>query len=127
MYCNKCGELNPEGADYCKKCGTLLAHEIPLVQSPSISAGGLQALGNVHVTSGFSVASLVLGILGFSGICAILAIVFGAIGINQANKRVAGGKGMAVAGVVLGSVWLALEITVIIIFFAIIFSPPGII
>src|SRR5438876_1112157 len=55
-----------------------------------------------------SVASLVLGIIGIPAFCTVvtplLAIVFGVIGYNQANKAdvQAGGKGMAIAGIVCG-------------------------
>ena len=27
MYCNACGQANPDDAVYCKKCGTLIEHE----------------------------------------------------------------------------------------------------
>ncbi len=58
-------------------------------------------------TDGFSVAALVLGILPLS----LLAIIFGAVGISRCNKHEdLRGKGMAVAGLVLGIVWLAATI-----------------
>jgi len=121
MYCSKCGELNPEGSDYCKKCGAPLSHAAipPAAQPPAAPASGQQATMPARPTSGFSTASLILGILGFSGICALLAIIFGAIGINQEKRTGAGGKGMAIAGVVLGSVWIFLGIITILIFVAI--------
>jgi hypothetical protein len=47
-------------------------------------------------------ASLVLGILGFLlPLLSILALIFGGIGISRANQG-ATGKGLAVAGLVLG-------------------------
>jgi hypothetical protein len=49
-----------------------------------------------------AIASLVLGIVGmFLPILGILALIFGGIGISKANQG-ASGKGMAVAGLVLG-------------------------
>ncbi len=82
-------------------------------------------------TSGVSIASLVLGIVGiFTGIMAagcwgagallpsfrilaivlylpnILAIVFGIMGISKATKQGFSGKGLAIAGLVLGIVFL---------------------
>lgn len=61
-------------------------------------------------TSGFAVASLVLGILWLAGIGSVLAVVFGAIAIRQINQSGGrqSGKGMAVAGLVLGVVFLVL-------------------
>jgi hypothetical protein len=61
-------------------------------------------------TSGLAIASLVLGILWVCGIGALLATVFGAVAINQisqSNGKLTG-KGMAIAGLVLGIIGLAL-------------------
>lgn len=63
-------------------------------------------------TNGFAVASLVLGIAGFA-ICligAILALVFGYKARREidASNGTQTGRGMAVAGIVLGWVWVGL-------------------
>lgn len=57
--------------------------------------------------SGMAIASLVLGIIGVPMFCfvlpSLLAVVFGALGIRQCGKNpVYSGKGLAVAGLVLG-------------------------
>ena len=73
-------------------------------------------MDNSNNTSAFSIASLVLGILAIilfcvyyiSLLCAILAIIFGAIGKSK------GGRGMAVAGLVLGIISVALDVLVIV-------------
>lgn len=57
--------------------------------------------------SGMAITSLVLGIVGVPLFCfvlpSLLAVVFGAIGIRQCNKNpVYSGKGMAIAGLILG-------------------------
>lgn len=73
-------------------------------------------------TSGMAVTSLVTGIIALissfvpllnvlSFPFVILAIVFGGIGLWQTSKGAKGGKGIAVAGLVLGI--LALLITVV--------------
>lgn len=55
--------------------------------------------------SGASIASLVLGIVGCVPIITgALAIVFGIIGIRQSRNPAVGGRGMAIAGLVLGIV-----------------------
>ena len=59
--------------------------------------------------SGFAVASMVLGLLGFFAITALLAAIFGHLALAQI-KRSDGwmkGKGMALAGVILGWAWVA--------------------
>lgn len=57
-------------------------------------------------TNGFAVASLVLGILWLYWVGSILAVIFGAIALSQIKRTGDSGKGMAVAGLVLGYVGL---------------------
>jgi hypothetical protein len=67
-----------------------------------------------RATNGLAVASLVLGIIGWAlcGVGSILAIVFGAMARSQI--RSSGGRetgdGMALAGIILGSIGVALVI-----------------
>ena len=57
----------------------------------------------VQRTSGLAIASMVLGILWIYWIGSILAVIFGHIAISQAGKDpTLRGKGMAIAGLVLG-------------------------
>ncbi|MBA0124303.1 DUF4190 domain-containing protein [Haloechinothrix sp. YIM 98757] len=60
-------------------------------------------------TNGFAVASLVLGIVWFWGVGSILALVFGYVALSQIDRSAGaeGGRGMAIAGVVLGWVGVA--------------------
>lgn len=60
-------------------------------------------------TNGFAVASLVLGIVWFGGLGAILALVFGYTALSQINRSAGyeGGRGMAIAGIVLGWIGVA--------------------
>ncbi len=66
-------------------------------------------------TSGLAIASMVLGILWIYWIGSVLAVIFGHIAISQARKdETLRGKGMAIAGIVLGYVGVgALVLTVI--------------
>jgi len=80
-------------------------------------------------TCGLAIASLVLGIVSVPMMCccgaglvaAILAIVFGHLAIGQIRRSEGrlDGKGMAVAGLVMGYIGLLLHIAVAIIFIAI--------
>ena len=72
-------------------------------------------------TNGLAVASMVLGIVGvfffiFFGIVSILAFVFGWVAIGQINRSGGrqGGKGMAVAGVVLGAIEIVIFVALIV-------------
>lgn len=53
-------------------------------------------------TNGLAVASMILGILWFFFIGSILAVIFGHISLHQIRRRNQRGRGMAIAGLVLG-------------------------
>jgi hypothetical protein len=62
-------------------------------------------------TNGFAIASLVFGIIG--GV--LLALVFGYIALSQIKRSGGreGGRGLALAGVTLGWVWLGIVIVLV--------------
>jgi Domain of unknown function (DUF4190) len=62
-------------------------------------------------TNGLAIASLVCGIVGCFTITAIVAIVLGFVARNQIEKSggTQQGSGMALAGIILGFVWLGLS------------------
>ncbi len=88
--------------------------QVPLPPPPPPPAGG--APGPVQVvyvqaprTNGFAVASLVLGILWLYWVGSILALVFGYVAKGQIDRSggAQGGRGLAIAGIVLGWVGVA--------------------
>jgi len=70
-------------------------------------------------TNIFAILSLVFGIVFFIPFAPILAIIFGFVGLSQIRKSGQEGRGMAIAGIVLGFVWII--ITILIILFVLIF------
>ena len=74
----------------------------------------LAALGVDVLEAGFAIASMVLGIVWVYWVGSILAIIFGHISLNQIKRSGQGGKGMAIAGLVLGYVELAILVIFII-------------
>lgn len=64
-------------------------------------------------TNGFSVAALVLGILWLYWIGSVLALIFGYVAKSQIDKSggTQSGRGMAIAGIVLG--WVGIGILVL--------------
>lgn len=118
MYCAKCGAQIVEGSSFCGKCGAA----VPPPAAPSVSTATPSSAATAPAqpttagtrTSGLAVASLVLGIVGiFLNFLSILAIIFGGIAISQTSKNPdLKGKGLAIAGLVLGILvaisWIAL-------------------
>jgi hypothetical protein len=62
-------------------------------------------------TNGLAIASLVLGILWLYGLGSLLALVFGYMALRQIKQRHQGGRGMAIAGTILG--WLGVALLVL--------------
>ena len=96
IRCPRCSAISPISSNNCKSCGMPFTMEGTTVEAAGSS-------------NGFCVASLVLGIIGLIPACgfipAILGIVLGSIGYMQVTKNEGegGGKGLAVAGIVCGS------------------------
>lgn len=92
MYCPRCGKENPDNAQACSHCNSLL---------PSLSAMMPPAIAR---TSSLAIASFVLGILSFCTfyITAIPAIILGIVAlvkIAHSNGRLKG-NGFAIPGIV---------------------------
>lgn len=71
-------------------------------------------------TNGMSIASLVLGLVGlplcFLLVPSLLAVIFGFVGLSQIkNDPSQRGRGMAIAGVVLGASILALVVLALVV------------
>jgi MFS family permease len=53
-------------------------------------------------TNGFAIASFILGLIGG----ALLSVIFGVIALSQLRRRQQGGRGFAIAGLVLSGLWV---------------------
>jgi hypothetical protein len=63
-------------------------------------------------TNGMAIASMVLGILWLWWVGSILAVIFGHVALSQTKKDPSqGGRGMAIAGVVLG--WIGVAVLIL--------------
>ncbi|MEU3747394.1 MULTISPECIES: DUF4190 domain-containing protein [Streptomyces] len=85
---------------------------------PSYGAGyGSQPPGWQQPANGMGIASMVLGIIAVAGFCmyglgvvlGILALIFGIIGMKKAGRGEATNRGMALAGVILGSIGIVVS------------------
>ncbi len=76
--------------------------------------------------NGMAIASMVLGILWIEWIGSILALVFGYVALSQIKTRNERGRGMAIAGVVLGWIGVGMILLVFIVNFTrAVRSGPG--
>jgi Domain of unknown function (DUF4190) len=136
VKCESCKSDNRDGAKFCATCGGTLA-KLNVQPSPAYvaaptppphsylapppppqqyAAPGVQPLPGQVVfvqgvkTNGLAIASMVLGILWLYWIGSVLALIFGYVArgqIKRSEGRESGG-GMAVAGIVLG--WIGVAI-----------------
>lgn len=107
MTCPQCQLPNPVGTSYCARCGAALQG------APHAPMGGMVASAGEQ--KGMAIASLVLGILspllacvGIGFLTALIALILGIVAMVKASKApgVYGGKGAAIAGVILGALTL---------------------
>jgi hypothetical protein len=118
MFCAKCGTQVEEGSKFCQKCGTPVDQAAAPPPTASAQPVSFQPAAVVK-TSGMAIASLVLGILGIS----LFAIIFGIVALNQIKKSngFITGKGMAIAGIILGTI--SIIVTIIIIVVVVVAAP----
>ena len=120
-FCGNCGAQLEDGAQYCPYCGSRFEGETRQSEStdaqtqpvphyttqPRYATPVVQPSQASRKTNGFAVAGFVLGLVSvvLSWCCCfpllpILGIVFSAMALSQIPKTGEGGKGLAVAGLV---------------------------
>jgi hypothetical protein len=87
----------------------------PYIQPPGYG-GGYGYYPPQAGTNGFAIAALVCSIV-LAVVCigSILGIVFGIIGLRQCAERGQSGRGLAIAGIVIGGIAIVLWIVLIIV------------
>jgi hypothetical protein len=106
IQCTRCSMISPISANNCAGCG------MPFTMEGTTA----EAAAN---TNGYCVAALVLGIVSLPGSCtvipALLAVTLGIVGLWQIfdSQTARGGKGMAIAGIVLGGFSLCLATVIL--------------
>jgi hypothetical protein len=125
MFCPRCGSNQGDQAAACAACGMNLSpggiSQAPLVVAPEqaivppvqvvIPPQGAPFAGAARPTNPLSIAGFVCGLFGLTPfwvgfLLCILAIVFSAIAMSKASRLGGIGRGFAIAGLVMGIVFL---------------------
>ena len=103
-FCATCGNSLATDDKFCRICGRSTGEASAALPGMIPMAPGASA-----VTSGKAIASLVCGLLFFVPMAFIAAIVFGHLALSEIRKSAGRlkGEGMALAGLILGYVWVA--------------------
>jgi type IV pilus assembly protein PilA len=114
VFCSGCGNSVSVGERFCRVCGK----EVAATSSPGPVLGPT-AEGTIFPaqTSGKAIASLVCGVFLFAFPLSILAVIFGHLAVSEIRKSAGrlSGEGMAIAGLILGYVGLAIIPVILII------------
>ena len=97
-HCSHCSAITETDKTFCPECGKSYFAEPPNV--PAQTAG----------TNGLAIASMVLGIIWFFGVSSFLAVILGHVALNKLNRpdNRQGGRGMAIAGLILGYIGIGI-------------------
>ena len=131
MFCKNCGKKQTEGAVYCYSCGNKLeenseqiietvtpANQVNPVSAPTVRRSKFALLGFIFSLIPVA-ASMFIGVyltldsyaILYSLIilpCSILGIVFSSIGLKHTSTKKQGGKGFAIAGLIVSILILSL-------------------
>lgn len=108
MICTKCGATLAENSRFCSICGNSILEPQAVTPVAPLAFPPPPAPVVASETSGKAVASLICGIIGIFPFC-VIAIILGHIAVSQIGKSAGRltGKGVAIAGLVLGYLGLA--------------------
>jgi len=120
MYCKNCGSELTENAKFCQYCGTAIANEQPHsvyqsqpttdTKNDSLPICGLGVAGFI-----VSIAALLMDIL---LLASITGTVLSSIALYQIKTQRKGGKGLAIAGLVIGIIAVIINARLLLINFA---------
>ena len=108
--CKNCGIENKDESNFCKNCGLSLNNEITQTQ-------------HIKTQNGTSIAGFVCSIFGIftCGISSIIGLVLSIMGLSESKKNKQK-DGLAIAGIIISSLYILIVIAVIIMVLALLYA-----
>ena len=114
-FCSNCGAEVSDGFAFCEKCGTPV--QAPENQAPSYNAPQYAPAANQD-KNGMAIGGFVWSLVGF--LCCQLVtpvgLILSIIGLSKAKQMNGNGKGLAIAGVIIGAIGVVVFILTIILY-----------
>ena len=107
--CNHCGNGLEENAAFCPVCGAATSGQSPCeevdAQQRPVQPVYMPVVQQPK-TNGLAVAGFVCSIVGWfcCGITSIIGVILSIVALSQIKNRQEGGKGLAIAGIVIGGI-----------------------
>ena len=114
-FCANCGAEVSDGFAFCEKCGTPV--QAPENQAPSYNAPQYGPAAKQE-NNGMAIGGFVCSLVGF--LCCQLVtpvgLILSIIGLSKAKQMNGNGKGLAIAGIIIGAIGVAVFILTIILY-----------
>ena len=114
-FCSNCGAEVSDGFAFCEKCGTPV--QAPENQAPSYNAPQY-APSAKQDSNGMAIGGFVCSLVGF--LCCQLVtpvgLILSIIGLSKAKQMNGNGKGLAIAGIIIGAIGVVVFILTIILY-----------
>ena len=114
-FCANCGAEVSDGFAFCEKCGTPV--QAPENQTPSYNAPQYGPAAKQE-SNGMAIGGFVCSLVGF--LCCQLVtpvgLILSIIGLSKSKQMNGSGKGLAIAGIIIGAIGVAIFILTIILY-----------
>jgi uncharacterized membrane protein YvbJ len=114
-FCANCGAEVSDGFAFCEKCGTPV--QAPENQAPSYNAPQYGPAAKQE-NNGMAIGGFVCSLVGF--LCCQLVtpvgLILSIIGLSKSKQMNGSGKGLAIAGIIIGAIGVAIFILTIILY-----------
>ena len=117
-FCANCGAEVSDGFAFCEKCGTPV--QAPENQAPSYNNAAQYAPAAKQESNGMAIGGFVCSLVGLllccGGIVSIIGLILSIIGLSKSKQMNGSGKGLAIAGIIIGAIGVVVFILTIILY-----------